>query len=85
MNNSLFKMLEIQFDKDFAMNFTKSNDGKTIKLFMLLKLFVNRGVGVITTTQIHLARPELRFCTVSNHARGVSEFAMVRSSDSSPG
>ena len=31
------------------------------------------GVVVITTEQIHSTKPELRFCTGSNHARGVLE------------
>ena len=32
-----------------------------------------RGVVVITTAQLHLNKPELRFCAGSNPARGVSE------------
>ena len=32
-----------------------------------------RGVVVITTAQLHSTNPELRFCTGSNPARGVSE------------
>ena len=32
-----------------------------------------RGVVVITTAQLHLTEPILRFCAGSNHARGVSE------------
>ena len=32
-----------------------------------------RGVVVITTTQLHSAKPELRFCAGSNPARGTSE------------
>ena len=32
-----------------------------------------RGVVVITTAQLHLTKPELRFCAGSNPARGVSE------------
>ena len=32
-----------------------------------------RGVAVITTAQLHSKKPELRFCTGSNPARGVSE------------
>ena len=31
------------------------------------------GVVVITTTQLHSTKPELRFCAGSNPARGVSE------------
>ena len=31
------------------------------------------GVVVITTAQLHSTKPELRFCAVSNPARGVSE------------
>ena len=31
------------------------------------------GAVVITTTQLHSTKPELRFCTSSNPARGVSE------------
>ena len=33
----------------------------------------SRGVVVITTAQLHSTKPELRFCTGSNPARGVSE------------
>ena len=32
----------------------------------------HRGVVVITTAQLHSTKPELRFCTGSNPARGVS-------------
>ena len=32
-----------------------------------------RGVVIIITTQLHLTKPELRFCAGSNPARGVSE------------
>ena len=32
-----------------------------------------RGVVVITTTQLHSTKPELRFCVISNPGRGVSE------------
>ena len=32
-----------------------------------------RGVVVITTAQLQSIKPELRFCSGSNHARGVSE------------
>ena len=31
------------------------------------------GVVVITTTQLHSTKPELKFCTGSNPAGGVSE------------
>ena len=31
------------------------------------------GAVVITTAQLHSSKPELRFCTGSNPARGVSE------------
>ena len=34
---------------------------------------VGRGVVIITTAQLHLSKPELRFCAGSNPARGVSE------------
>ena len=33
----------------------------------------HRGVVVITTSQLHSTKPELRFCKDSNPARGVSE------------
>ena len=33
-----------------------------------------RGVVVITTAQLHSAKPKLRFCAGSNPPRGVSEF-----------
>ena len=32
-----------------------------------------RGVVVLTTAQLHLTKPELRFCAGSNPARGMSE------------
>ena len=44
-------------------------------------------VVIITTAQLHSTKPELRFCTGSNPACGVSpcrEFAMVRISDNGP-
>ena len=39
----------------------------------LVNLSWCRGVVVITTAQLHSTKPELRFCTGSNPARGVSE------------
>ena len=36
-------------------------------------IFWRRGVAVITTAQLHSTKPELRLCTGSNPARGVSE------------
>ena len=33
----------------------------------------SRGVVLITTTQLHSTKPELRFCAGSKPARGVSE------------
>ena len=44
---------------------------KTIKN-ILLNLW-HRGVVVITTTQLHSTKPELRFCAGSNPAHGMSE------------
>ena len=32
-----------------------------------------RGVGVITTAELHSTKPEFRFCAGSNSACGVSE------------
>ena len=40
---------------------------------------------IITTKQFHSSKSELKFCTGSNAAHGISEFAMVRVSDNSPG
>ena len=40
---------------------------------MKLKPLWRRGVVVITTAQLHLTKPELRFCSGSNPARGVSK------------
>ena len=40
-------------------------------LFALKKR--RRGLVVITTAQLHSAKPEFRFCTYSDPARGVSE------------
>ena len=37
------------------------------------QLHRRRGAVVITTAQLHSSKPELRFCTGSNPARGVSE------------
>ena len=37
-----------------------------------------RGVLVVTTIQLRLAKPRLGFCVSSNPAGSVSEFAMVR-------
>ena len=36
-------------------------------------LWWRHGVVVITTTQLHSTKPELRFCAGSNPAHGVSE------------
>ena len=36
-------------------------------------IFWRRGVAVINTAQLHSTKPELRLCTGSNPARGVSE------------
>ena len=36
-------------------------------------IFWHRGVVVITNAQLHSTKPELRFCTGSNPAHGVSE------------
>ena len=44
-------------------------------------------VVVITTAQLHLTKPELRFCAGSNPACGVlacQRFTMVRISDNGP-
>ena len=38
-----------------------------------VKIKHRRGVVVITTTQLHSTKPELRFCAGSNPAHGVSE------------
>ena len=42
---------------------------KPIQLFQPIR----RGVVVITTAQLHSAKPEVRLCASSNPARGVSE------------
>ena len=39
----------------------------------LKHLKLRRGVMVITTAQLHSTKPELRFCTGSNHACDLSE------------
>ena len=36
----------------------------------------HRGLVVITAAQLHLTKPELRFCGGSNPARGVSEICL---------
>ena len=36
-------------------------------------IFNRHGVVVITTAQLHSTKPELKFCSGSNPARGVSE------------
>ena len=36
----------------------------------------HRGLVVITAVQLHLTKPELRFCAGSNPARGVSEICL---------
>ena len=38
-----------------------------------LVILWHHGIVVITTAEIHLTKPELRFCADSNRARGVSE------------
>ena len=40
-----------------------------------------RGVVVVTTIQLRLAKPRLGFCVSSNPAGSVSEFTMVRISN----
>ena len=41
-------------------------------------------VVVITTTQLHSAKPELRLCAGSNLLTACRKFAMVRISDNGP-
>ena len=41
--------------------------------FTIFSMFSVSGVVVITTAQLHSAKPELRLCTGSNPAHGVSE------------
>lgn len=43
------------------------------------------GVGVMTTAQIHLIKPELRLCTYSNLLMTCQRSTMLRISDSDPG
>ena len=40
---------------------------------MSIMYILHRDVVVITTTQLHSTKPELRLCAVSNPVRGVSE------------
>ena len=40
---------------------------------MSIMYILRHDVVVITTAQLHSTKPELRFCAVSNPARGVSE------------
>ena len=42
-------------------------------------------ISYCTTPQLHLTKPELRFCTGSNPAHSMSEIEMVRISDNGPG
>ena len=42
------------------------------RIYIIL-IFWHRGVVVITNAQLHSTKPELRFCTGSNPAHGVSE------------
>ena len=60
-----------------------------IVLFSNLSSFIfswRRGVVVITTAQLHSTKPELRFCTGSNPACGVSEIRDGEDlSDNGPG
>ena len=44
-------------------------------IIKFVKLSWRCGVVVITTTQLHSTKPELRFCAGSNPARGVPEIS----------
>ena len=70
----------------FLTHNTLSDQEKLESLHIFLKLspffFL---LVVITTAQLHLTKPKLRFCAGSNPARCVGDFAMVRMSDTSPG
>ena len=44
-----------------------------VKNRLITCIFWRPGVVVITTTQLHSTKPELRFCAGSKPARGVSE------------
>ena len=46
--------------------------GDRSKIQIEIEILYCRGVVVITTAQLHSTKPELRFCTGSNPARGVS-------------
>ena len=44
-----------------------------VYIYLYIYVIYMYGVVVITTVQLHSTKPELRFCTSSNPARGVSE------------
>ena len=52
--------------------FNKERIGAVLMVDASMQMW-RRGVVVITTAQLHSTKPELRFCTGSNPARGVSE------------
>ena len=53
-------------------------------MFIYKKMLWRHGLVAITTAQLHSTNPELRFCTGSSPARGVSEIRMVMISDNGP-
>ena len=66
-------------------NWTFSEDhNKSIDIRNAVFSRLNRS-EVITTAQLHSTKPECRFCTGSNPARGVSEIRDGEISDNGPG
>ena len=59
------------------MNFMKMPDTNQNLSKTFEKRIMHRGVVVFTTTLIDLTKPKIRYCTDSNHARGVSEICDV--------
>ena len=76
---SFSKKLKLNICLDQQAEFMFKKDKKVLKRFPLDNRFnvsyikLGRGVVIITTAQPHLSRSELRFCTGSNPARGVSK------------
>ena len=69
--------LAIYTPDDFEGSISMANDTSTkfytMKVYLHYCLEQYHGVAVITTAQLHSLKPELRFCSGSDTARGESE------------
>ena len=63
----------------FSFVILKTTVNSILQKLAPIKKYMSRGrvVVSIATAQLHLTKPELRFCAGSNRARGVSKFRDV--------